>query len=386
MRESAQAGLWFLDCIDRVNRAIAGTHELEQMMNDVLDVVLDVFDCDRAWLSTPELDNPAVFMPIAERTRPGYPGGLATGRPQEAPEALQAMFRDVLAASGPLTFDEQQLAASGLPGSLGVRSMMVVALRPKQMYAFGLHQCSRPRTWTREERDLLAEIGDRVAIALNALLLFRDLRASERRLIAAEELANIGYWDQDVVTRQVKLSAQAAKIFGLAPDRRVLTAEEFRDVVHPDDRERVGKEARDALLTGTVLDVEGRVIRADGSTRLIHTRARLVADNDGQARRVFGTAQDVTERRLQEVTQHEIEMRFRAFVDHATDALFLLDSNGQVIDVNQSACESLGYTRAELLGISPIDFNIDAVPGFAADLAARFAAEDTFSFDSLQRR
>ncbi|HET9988117.1 MAG TPA: PAS domain S-box protein, partial [Kofleriaceae bacterium] len=111
-----------------------------------------------------------------------------------------------------------------------------------------------------------------------------------------------------------------------------------------------------------------------------------VTDSDGKARHVFGTAQDVTERRLEEVTRHEIEARFRAFVDHATDALFLLDSNGFVIDVNQSACESLGYMRAELIGMTPTEFNIDAIPGFVDDLAARFAREDTFSFDSLQRR
>ena len=388
MRESAQVGLWFLDSIDRVNRAIAGTHELEQMMCDVLDVVLDVFDCDRAWLSTPPLDNPSAFLPIAERTRPAYPGGLATGKPMPAPEALQAMHRDVMAAKGPLTFDENQLAASGLPEALGVRSMMVVAIRPKQMepYAFGLDQCSRSRTWTRDERDLLVEIAERVAIALNALLLYRELRASERRLVAAEELANIGYWDQDVVTRQVKLSAQAAKIFGLPPDRRVLAAEEFRDVVHPDDRERVAKEARDALLEGRVLDVEGRVTRADGAIRLIHTRAQLVSDDEGKARHVFGTAQDVTERRLVEVEQHEIEARFRAFVDHATDALVLLDNTGRVIDVNQSTCESLGYTREEMLGMTPADFDVQATPAFTRDLAARFVREDTFSFDSILRR
>ena len=388
MRESAQVGLWFLDSIDRVNQAIAGTHELEQMMLDVLDVVLDVFDCDRAWLITPPVDSPGTFFPIAERTRPAYPGGLETGQHMPAPAALQAMHRDVMAAEGPLTFDEQQLAASGLFEALGVRAMIVVAIHPKQMqpYAFGLHQCSRPRTWTRDERELLVEIGHRIAVALNALLLFRELRASERRLIAAEELANIGYWDQDVGTRQVKLSAQAAKIFGLPPDRRVLTAEEFRDVVHEDDRERVAKEARDALLANRVLDVEGRVTRADGAIRLIHTRARLVADDDGQVQHVFGTAQDVTEQRLEQVEQHEIEVRFRAFVDHATDALFLLDSSGRVIDVNESACESLGYTRAELLGMSPTEFNIDAIPGFETDLAERFAREDTFTFDSLQRR
>ena len=45
--------LWFLENMDRVNRAIQGTHDLDRMMHDVLDVVLDVFGCDRAWLAYP---------------------------------------------------------------------------------------------------------------------------------------------------------------------------------------------------------------------------------------------------------------------------------------------------------------------------------------------
>ncbi|HVH90274.1 MAG TPA: GAF domain-containing protein, partial [Candidatus Acidoferrum sp.] len=48
--EERQAHLGFLECMDQVNRAIQGTHDLEQMMSDVLDAVLSIFQCDRAWL------------------------------------------------------------------------------------------------------------------------------------------------------------------------------------------------------------------------------------------------------------------------------------------------------------------------------------------------
>src|SRR5262244_4451773 len=51
--EERQAHLGFLEAMDQVNRAIQGTNDLEQMMSDVLDVLLTVFHCDRAWLVYP---------------------------------------------------------------------------------------------------------------------------------------------------------------------------------------------------------------------------------------------------------------------------------------------------------------------------------------------
>ena len=51
--EERQAHLGFLEAMDQVNRAIQGTNDLEQMMSDVLDALLTVFQCDRAWLVYP---------------------------------------------------------------------------------------------------------------------------------------------------------------------------------------------------------------------------------------------------------------------------------------------------------------------------------------------
>src|SRR6202011_1061198 len=59
------------------------------------------------------------------------------------------------------------------------------------------------------------------------------------------------------------------------------------------------------------------------------------------------------ERRRAEEGLGESEQRLRTFVDHATDAFFLLGDKGAILDVNRQACERLGYTRNELLGKTP---------------------------------
>ncbi len=66
--------LLFFESMDRVNRAIQGTNDLEKMMRDVLDAVLSIFDCDRAWLFYPcDPDEPSFRVPM-EITKPEYPG------------------------------------------------------------------------------------------------------------------------------------------------------------------------------------------------------------------------------------------------------------------------------------------------------------------------
>jgi len=382
MRNSAHAGLWFLECIDRVNRAIQSTHELEQMMCDVLDVVLDVFQADRAFLITTPADDPNLFLPTIERTVPAYPG-LGPNRPLAPSPKMVEAHAKVMAANEPVAFGEPELVGTGLTEHMSVRSLFVTAIHPKQMppYVFGLHQCSRPRIWTRDERELLAEIGERIAVALNALLLFRELRTSEKRLAAAEVLAHIGYWEIDLASNRATLSPESRLIFG-----DVDTGEQLTQRIHPEDRDRVVVGARDRLLAGELIEDEARVIRPDGAIRIVQSRIQMLRHPDGRPRCLFATSQDVTERRAAEMSQHETEVRFRAIVDHASDAMFLMDSSARVIEVNERACESLGYTRDELIGASPREFDSTLSPDFLATMKSQFAANETLMFDSIHRR
>ena len=77
--EERQAHLWFLESMDQVNRAIQGTNDLEQMMSDVLDVVLAIFNCDRAWLVYPCDPEAASWKVPMEHARPEFPGIFTLG-------------------------------------------------------------------------------------------------------------------------------------------------------------------------------------------------------------------------------------------------------------------------------------------------------------------
>jgi signal transduction histidine kinase len=172
--------------MDGVNRAIQRTNDLEQMLGDVLDVVVAIFSCDRAWLiypCDPEVDFHRVLM---ERTQPEHIG--AFGMDAEIPndQEVAGVIRTVLASSSPVRFDPE--SGNALPSApserFRVRSMIAMGVYPKtdRPYMFGLHQCSHARIWSSPEERLFQEIGRRLADALDTLLMFRDARESERKL------------------------------------------------------------------------------------------------------------------------------------------------------------------------------------------------------------
>jgi PAS domain S-box-containing protein len=182
--DALRAHLGFLESMNRVNRAMQGTNDLEKMMSDVLDAVLDIFACDRAWLTYPCDPEAGSWHAVMEQTRPEFPGAFSLGTELPLDADVATVFRTARDASGAVAFGdgcELLQVPARLADSFSIRSVLAMALYPKgdQPYLFGLHQCSRPRTWTAQERRLFEEIGHRLSDALTSLLMFRSLRKSE---------------------------------------------------------------------------------------------------------------------------------------------------------------------------------------------------------------
>ncbi len=97
-------------------------------------------------------------------------------------------------------------------------------------------------------------------------------------------------------------------------------------------------------------------------------------------------AEDIGQRQQAEQELRESEARFRTFVDHATDAFFLHDEQGIVRDVNEQAYESLGYSRSELIGMNPMQFDPELTRERMQQIAARLDAGEIVRFDSIHRR
>ncbi len=116
-----------------------------------------------------------------------------------------------------------------------------------------------------------------------------------------------------------------------------------------------------ALRTGaTARDMELHVRRPDGAWRVLLGSAMIAPTaSAGAAPRAVLLTRDVTERWRAEEALRSSEARFATLVDKAADALFVHDRAGRFVDVNRRACESLGYTREELLQLGVFDIELD---------------------------
>ncbi|NLO81038.1 MAG: PAS domain-containing protein [Xanthomonadaceae bacterium] len=123
------------------------------------------------------------------------------------------------------------------------------------------------------------------------------LRQSEARFAAAAQVAKLGHWSWRPSDSKLRWSDEVYRIFGLEPQSRSITFEEFLQRLVPPDRERVAAALQQAWRHKVPYQQEFRVLRDSGEVRHVHAQARIEHDSQGEPERMFGTLQDITERK-----------------------------------------------------------------------------------------
>ncbi|MDC0711231.1 ATP-binding protein [Stigmatella sp. ncwal1] len=126
-----------------------------------------------------------------------------------------------------------------------------------------------------------------------------ELARSEAALAEAQAIAHMGSWNWEIATGLHTWSSELYRILGHAPDK-VASHEALLESMHPEDRQSFLRQLEHALAGQPALHGEFRLLQASGQVRWIHIWGRVLRDVSGQAVRVSGTAQDITERKNME--------------------------------------------------------------------------------------
>src|SRR5271157_3467869 len=251
----------------------------------------------------------------------------------------------------------------------GYRSSIALPLKDEDDKAFGslTIYSAQPNASTPEEVRLLEELAGDLAFGIVTLRsgvartkAEQDLRRSEAYLAEAQRLTHTGSYAGDSTTTPLFWSEEMYRIFGY--DRRQgLHSFVGLERIHPEDRDHFLDAYRRSIREKASVDIEYRILLPDGTVRHVHGTGHPILDANGDLIEIFGTVVDITERKKAEEALRESETRFRTFVDHAGDALFVYDLEKRtVVDVNRQACESVGYTRQELIGNTPGAFHLES--------------------------
>src|SRR5580658_8698361 len=150
--------------------------------------------------------------------------------------------------------------------------------------------------------------------------LSRDLGESKARLEEAQRVAHVGHWEWDLATDVIVWSDETYRIFGLSPQERPMDLATVRSMVHPDDREPLYQAVDQDLVAGERPSGEFRIVRPSGEVRTVSslTSERWSSlpgdtkrDASGRPYKLFGTIQDITDRKRTEEAFQEISRKLQ---------------------------------------------------------------------------
>lgn len=123
-----------------------------------------------------------------------------------------------------------------------------------------------------------------------------ELKTNEAQLNEAQRMALLGNWEWEVATNKTKWAPALYDIYGIRPEDISPSVEGYLQLVHPDDRNAVSQSVEAILSSKKDFSYQHRVLHPDGTLRYHHVNVKVALNEDGEPTRLFGTAQDITER------------------------------------------------------------------------------------------
>ncbi|MCG3145254.1 MAG: Adaptive-response sensory-kinase SasA [Gammaproteobacteria bacterium] len=184
------------------------------------------------------------------------------------------------------------------------------------------------------------------------------LRLSEASLSAAQSVAHLGSWEQEIINPEsieanpLRWSDEIYRILGYTPGEVEPSVVRLINSLHPDDRQAVRELWGAAVRNGEDFDHVCRVLRPDGAERIVHTRCGFLGGvpDPGTGVKILGVMQDITERKHAEDALRLSERRLRQIIDAVPHLIYAREMGGRFILVNQSVADMYGTTVDTVLG------------------------------------
>lgn len=191
--------------------------------------------------------------------------------------------------------------------------------------------------------------GEPTPLAVSKLSCLCDER------LAVLDMAGVGHWRFDCVTKVITWTETTFRLHGLDPADGEPSLDVFRTMFPEEDRARMSAAIRQVLSTGEEQHYRLRLNRKDGLQRQVMVQARPEFSPDGKIRVIFGAVTDITDLQQQITQARRDEARYKLLADNVADVITRVRPDGTSKYISPAIFNLLGWTLEEMSG-DPLDY------------------------------
>ena len=179
-------------------------------------------------------------------------------------------------------------------------------------------------------------------------------RLTERLLLATQS-AQLGIWEWDVATHELKWDEGMYKLYNIASNEFTSSFEEWISRIHEDDRQMVRNDLQLAIAGTKEYQPEFRILWDDSTIHYTKATGIIERDGKGNATRMIGINRDVT---VEKQKQQQLKL-LESVVTSTTDSVVITEAEPfdgpgpKIVYVNEAFTKMTGYSAAEVIGKTP---------------------------------
>ncbi len=186
------------------------------------------------------------------------------------------------------------------------------------------------------------------------------------------KIARLGGWERDIATGKEVWTKEIYEIYGLDEDEFDPGQESDKQFHTKEAWELLQKSLKEAEEDGTPFDIEVEIIDSEGNHKWCRGTGNSVFE-DGKVVKLIGSFQDISERKAREEELKRSQEKYKFLFSRSPNPMVIFDfESDRILDVNESALSSYGYSKEEFLGMKAIDLRPEKYRQWYKDNSADF--------------
>jgi PAS domain S-box-containing protein len=213
--------------------------------------------------------------------------------------------------------------------------------------------------FTADDKDLLQDLAELAAVALQNARLLEKASENEARLRFSHQAARIGTFEWNIQTGVNTWSPELEAMYGIPAGTFPNTQAAWEELIHPDDRAQAAATVTRAIETNEPCEREWRVIWPDGTVHWLFARFQVFADSLGRPLRLTGVNMDITARKAAEDVLHQSEARaqrarqiWEETFDAIDEGILVHNQETRIVRCNSRAAEMIDLQPTDVVGLS----------------------------------